>query len=147
MNYQAFHVPADRVKQEWRLAAPLLAKAVARSGGRYNLHELFKTLLAERAHLWLVRDDERVVVAAFTTHVARYPLKDILAVDFIGGRGVGDWLACVTDVLDRFVTAHQLAGLETCARLGWKPLLAERGWKQTMAWYEKGAAAPTAEQE
>ena len=133
-------VPVREVSKAWHRAARWLKPAVTRSGGRYDMHTLFQAVAVNRSQLWLVFDPaDGAVVAALTTHVARYPLKDILAVDFIGGRGVGEWLTEVTDTLDRYVTAHQLDGLETCARSGWKHLLAERGWSRTMVFYEKGA--------
>ena len=146
MNYVVTTVPTREVPKAWHRAVPWLKPAVAQSGGRYDMRTLFQSLLVNRSLLWLVLDEQGGVAAAFTTHIARYPLKDILAVDFIGGRGVGDWLTNVTDTLDRFVTAHRLAGVETCARPGWKHLLAERGWSQRMNFFEKGAPASGAMQ-
>lgn len=147
MNYVVALVPLDEVKRAWHRAAPWLAPAVAQSGGRYDMASLFDFIVASKGRLWLVLGDDGAVHAAFTTHIAHYPRKDILAVDFIGGDGVAEWLTAVTDTLDRYAIAHQLAGLETCARTGWKHLLKARGWTQPMAWYEKGAPASGAEQE
>jgi len=138
MNVTA--VPFEELQAAWHLAAPHLKEAVAMSGGRYSMRALYETIAAQKAVLWLIVDDTGAVVAACTTHVAHYPLKDILAVDFVGGTDVGDWLASLVETLGRFVTAQQLDGLETVARLGWKPRLAALGWKQSMAFYERGLA-------
>lgn len=146
MNYVVTTVPNREVTKAWHRAAPWLKPAVEQSGGRYDMRTLFQAVATNRSLLWLVFDETGGIAAAFTTHIARYPLKDILAVDFIGGRGVGEWLTEVTDTLDRFVTAHQLAGLETCARTGWKHLLAERGWSQRMNFFEKGAVCASGAQ-
>jgi len=141
MSFVVTAVPVDQVSEAWQHAARWLTPAVARSGGRYDMAALYRAVKHGGSVLWLVVDADGKVVAAMTTHIAHYPLKDILSVDFIGGRGVRKWLTEVTDTLDRVVRAHRLAGLETCARFGWKHLLAERGWTQTMGFYERGNAS------
>lgn len=130
-------VPFEELPKAWHRAAAWLKPAVARSNGRYDMASLYQTIKAQRSVLWLVLDEAGETVAALTTHVARYPLKDILAVDFIGGNEVDAWLALVVSTLDSFAASNKLDGLETCARHGWKPKLAALGWTQSMAWYER----------
>lgn len=141
MSFTVTAVPIEHLADAWHRAVRWLKPAVDRSGGRFDMKALFFAVKAQKSILWLVlRDADGAVVAAMTTHIARYPLKDILTVDFIGGSDVDDWLASADEVLVRYVTAHQLAGLETVARHGWKPRLAALGWVQPMAWYDKPAS-------
>lgn len=116
----------------WRLVAPLLSPAIDVTGGRTDMGEVFRRLRAGQHILWVARDDDGPVVAAFTTRVAQYPLKRMLVVDACGGSEMGEWLAVVVDTFRRFARDSGLDGVEMYGRAGWARALRRYGWRSPL---------------
>ena len=139
MTWQVGIVPLVAVKLAWPQVAPLLAPAVAQSGGRADMRSLFQAIMAEQRTLWTVRSAAGDTVAAFTTHVSSYPTGlRLLSLDFIGGKRMTDWLSNVSDRLDDYVADMDLAGIQhTSERLGWDRVLRNIGWRRAGYSHEK----------
>lgn len=141
MSWTVSVVAHDDLEQVWPIAAPMLAAAVVRSEGRYNMHALFTSLQGKRALLWIVYDARQHVHAAFTTREAQYPCARWLSVDFLGGSGIDRWLTIVCTTLDDYARAADLEGVEMVGRPGWVKPLAASGWRQNAVMLVKTGSA------
>lgn len=114
----------------WHIVAPLLAPAVALTEGRYDMQAVFNQVREQRSLLWVVYDDDLVIKAAFIAAKRRYPCADWLAVEFMGGDGMNDWIETVVETLASFARESDLVGLEMAGRKGWTRVLAASGWRE-----------------
>ena len=124
-------IPAEGVGLFWERVAPLLAPAVAQSGGRLDMDALYEGLILRRYLLWVACDDE-VVRAAFTTRIAAYPRRKVLAVECAGGTDMRHWVDLVQQTFRNFAGDSGLEGVEMYGRPGWLRVLSRYGWKHTM---------------
>jgi hypothetical protein len=124
-------VPAEGVDLFWERVAPLLAPAVAQSGGRIDMDALYEGLILRRYLLWVALEDD-VVYAAFTTRTAVYPRRKVLVVECAGGTRMREWLDLVQQTFRNFSRDSELEGVEMYGRPGWIRMLSRYGWKHTM---------------
>lgn len=141
MNWRLNTIRIDDVPKVWPIVAPLLAKAVALSGGRYDMRAVLAQLRDERAQLWVVYDENSVVAAAFTARRAVYPCSSWLTIEFLGGEGVTEWLPAVEGTLTAYAIEAGLEGVEMVGRVGWTKPLAAFGWGQNAVMLSKTVAA------
>lgn len=123
-------IPPDDVPKLWHIVAPLLSEAVTLSEGRYDMRAVLDSLRARHSLLWVIYDDDLVVRAAFTAAKRQYPKAAWLAVEFMGGDGMHEWIAAVVDTLTSYAKDSGLAGLEMSGRTGWKRVLGPLGWRE-----------------
>ena len=118
-------VPAAEVPEVWKEASVLLAPAVNRSLGRYDLDSLLASLLHREMQLWCVWDG--VMIAAVLTQMNVWPtgLKTARVV-MAGGMYMKKWTHMM-DLIEQWARAHGCRYLEAGGRPGWKKVL---GWKQ-----------------
>lgn len=139
MTWHVKSIPVEGLADVWPIVAPLLAPAVIRSGGRNDMRSVFRQIRESYLILWVAREDDKVVRAAFTTRVAEYPLKRMLVIDCAGGEGMLEWLDEVTSTFKRFAADSDLDGVEMYGRTGWVRMLEQRGWNHTMVVCETAA--------
>ena len=77
-----------------------------------------------------VVSDDAGIKAAFIVSKRQYPRSAWLAVEFMGGDGMNDWIELVVERLTGFATESGLAGLEMAGRKGWTRVLAASGWRE-----------------
>lgn len=142
MTWRLTSVPIEDLKAVWPIVAPLLAPAVARSGRRLTMRRSFEALQDGRYLLWLARQEDLVVHAAFLTRTASYPNRTVLAVDCAGGTGMDDWLEAADRTFRAFAADSGLGGVEMSGRRGWLKILGRLGWKETFVVMETDAAGP-----
>lgn len=129
MTWRMASIPADAVTDVWPSVAGFLKLAMAMTGGRTRMGDMYRQLKNGQLILWVVRNDREPVVAALTTRVAQYPAKRMLVVDACGGSRMDEWLQTVIDTLMAFASASGLKGMEMYGRPGWQRVLARHGWR------------------
>jgi hypothetical protein len=129
-------VPPDCVADEWHLAVPVLREAVARSGGRHTMKTLLKMLMSGEGQMWGIYDNDSLVAVA-TTRIVDYPAKRFLAVDFIAGDSVLEWVEKLDHVLENFARDAGATAMEGVGRKGWDGLMRSRGWSRSMVVMER----------
>jgi hypothetical protein len=121
-------VPAEAIELVWQDVEPMLQKAIDASGGRYSTISILAALLRKELGLWVVLDYE-TPVAAITTRVAEYPNGRALALDWIGGARMREWLPLAHDVFSRYAKDHGCTELQGYGRRAWERWLRTYGWK------------------
>lgn len=139
MTWDVSVVPTEQLQVAWPIVAPMLAPAVALSNGRWSMGSLYAAIGAGDHTLWLVVDSQLTPHASFTTRIAKYPLKSMLAWGFVGGEAMPEWFDAVSEMIDRYVVDAGLAGQEHGGRLGWDRSLRAAGWRRTGMMHEKDA--------
>jgi len=123
------YVPPERLGLVWEDARALLKPAVQTAGGRFTVDDIYADARAEKILLWLVTDTDDTHVAAITTRVIHFPNKRVMAMDWIGGRRMKEWLPLVQDTIERYAQDAGCTELEGYGRPAWGRWLERYGWK------------------
>ncbi len=129
-------VPADFVDTCWEEVAPMLEKATDRSGGRYNIEDVYEKIVNETAQLWVMLNGEKIV-AAFVTEITTYGQKKMLTVHFAGGSRMKEWLQKIDEIFRDWAIDNQCSGIELTGRKGWVKALGSLGWEPSFVVVEK----------
>lgn len=127
-------VPAEVLDVVWPDAAPLLEQAVETSGGRYSMERLWEELQERKLGLWVALEGT-TPIAAITTRIAVYPDCKALAMDWIGGTRMEEWLPVAHEILGRYGREHGCSHLEGYGRKGWERALRKFGWVPDLITY------------
>ena len=97
-------VPREAVDIVWGDVSSMLNKAIQTSGGKYHIDDIYQHLTEGYYNLWLIIDEEKEekVIAAITTRIIQYPSKKAMAMDWIGGTRMMEWLPIAMDRLISF---------------------------------------------
>jgi hypothetical protein len=121
-------VPPQVVDAVWPQAKELLTKAVDSSLGVYDIDSVYVGLMSGEYVLWVVLEDTGPI-AAITTRVCDYPNGRGLALDWIGGERMSEWLPMVQEVMERYAKDNGCTHIEGYGRKAWGRWLQKYGWK------------------
>ena len=123
-------IPKDYVKAIWPSVAKVLKKSVFTAKGKYEVDDVLDCILKDELVLWVVidtADDE--VVAAITTRLIEYPQGNAMAMDWIGGSRMREWLPIAMKTLSKFSKENGCSHLEGYGRKAWSRWLQPYGWE------------------
>lgn len=145
MTWQVSLVPLEEVRTVWPKVAPLLLRAIPYTSGRTDMRSIFTALQEERQWLWVAFDDsEKVIAAAFVTHLARYSKGSALVIDCAGGGQMLKWMLIASRVFRRCAADLGAERVELYGRKGWARVLKPCGWQQKMVVLEISALVESA---
>ena len=121
-------VPKRFLNAVWPDVVRVLEKAVATSSGKYNMEDIYDGILDDDYVLWVILDHDEIV-AALTTRIAGYPGKRGMAVDWLGGSRMSEWLPSVQRVMTKYARDNKCTHLEAYGRKAWGRWLAKYGWE------------------
>lgn len=121
-------VPPDAIQLVWSDVEPMLQKAVDVSGGRYTTIGILNSLLRKELGLWVVLEDD-VPIAVLTTRICEYPRRRALAIDWIGGARMREWLPLAQETFLRYARDNGCTELQGYGRRAWERWLRTYGWK------------------
>ena len=121
-------VPTAVVDVIWNDVSRVLHRSVLTAGGRFDLNDVRKGIKSGFYDLWVVMEEDRVV-AALTTRVVAYPQCKSLALDWIGGSRMREWLPQAQKVMTKFAKENGCIQLEGYGRKGWDRWLRTYGWE------------------
>jgi len=131
-------VQIQNLRKTWPHIAPHLRKAVSLSPQKIAMADVLDEAITGGYGVWAIIDeDSSKIVAACTTRVAIYPRTRALAIDFVGGGRMKEWIK----ELDTTMTAHAkelgCTFIEGFGRDAWGRVLKDYGWKAAYTTYEK----------
>ena len=96
-------VPREAIDIVWPDVINMLNKAVETSKGKYHINDIYEDLTKGFYNLWLIIDDkgDDKVVAAITTRIISYPNKKAMAMDWVGGKRMAEWLPIALEKLEK----------------------------------------------
>ena len=120
-------VPKEAANTVWAGVAKVMSKSVETSNGKYHIDDLYHGIQNDLYVLWVIMEEEEVI-AAITTRIIEYPGKRAMAMDWIGGSKMGDWLPVAQETLERFAKDNNCTHLEGYGRKAWGRWLGKYGW-------------------
>lgn len=136
-KYEFVAVPHNEVHIVWPHVAQMLKAAADTASGRASPGRIMEECSAGMMTLWVVLDAEKNVKAALCTKEIQYPSRKALAVPWVGGEDMKNWLAMVMDTLDRVAESTGCDLIEGYGREGWLRHLEKFGWRKAYAVFEK----------
>ena len=106
-------IPKDYASAIWPNVARVLEKSVFTAKGKYEVNDVLDCILKDELVLWVVidtADDE--IVAAITTRLIEYPQGNAMAMDWIGGTRMKEWLSMAQESISRYARDHKCKSLE-----------------------------------
>lgn len=122
-------IPLDFVDIVWPDAKELLVGAVKTANGKFTLDDVKRNLDTGYLILWLVTDGTKPV-AAITTRIIEYPQCKAMALDWIGGRRMKEWLPMAQKTIEQFAKDCGCTHMEGYGRRAWIRWNERYGWKQ-----------------
>ena len=121
-------VPRDALGIVWGDVVRVLNKSVETSAGKFHIDDIYKEIDRGVLGLWLVLE-EKEVLAAITTRIIEYPGRKALALDWVGGNRMKDWLPMVLETMERYAKESGCQHIEGYGRKAWGRYLGKYGWK------------------
>ena len=124
-------VPREAIDIVWGDVRGMLNKAIQTSKGKYHIDVIYHDLTKGLYSLWLVIDDkgDDKVIAAITTRIIEYPSKKAMALDWVGGKRMNDWLPLVLEKINSFAKDCGCEHLEGYGRKAWSKVLKKYKWE------------------
>ena len=125
-------IPREVLDVVWQDVASMLAKAVATSNGKFHIDDIYRDIENGTYSLWLAIDKEaegNKVVAGITTRIIAYPNKKSLAMDWIGGKRMSEWMPLAMEKLTKFAQDCDCCALEGYGRKAWGRVLKRYNWE------------------
>ena len=115
-----YTIPTNYIQQTWHDVESMLDKAMAHSGGEYDLDQLKVMLSQGKQTLLVCADKDKVIKCALTIEWINYPNDRVAFITAIGGKtDSNSWQQFQQWVKDNGGTKIQGAAFEAVARL-WK---------------------------
>jgi len=130
-------VPPIHIQMLWEQVESMLIPAVESSGGRWTIDTLYESLMSAQKHLWVVFDKDNTINCVAVTAVVKYPAKNMLSIEFLGGSGIDQWAFKLLGVLGNFAKDAGCEGLEATARHGFWKWLEKDGFNRAYTVFEK----------
>ena len=121
-------VPVEGVDIVWEDVTKVLKKSVETSSGKFEIEDLKSDLKNGVLVLWLVMEG-RYVIAALTSRVIEYPGRRAMALDWVGGSRMKEWLPSVLETLESYAADCGCKHIEGYGRKAWGKILHRYGWR------------------
>jgi len=124
-------VPTEYASGLWPSVSKVLDRSVATAEGKYKTDDILNCILEDEIVLWIVVDheDNDDIIAAITTRLIEYPQGRAMAMDWIGGTRMKEWLPMAQETIAKYAKDHNCKYLEGYGRKGWGRWLRKYGWK------------------
>ena len=121
-------VPREALGIVWGDVAKLMNRSVETSSGKYHIDDLYHGINRGQYVLWVIMDGNEPI-AAITTSVISYPGRKAMAMDWIGGRRMKEWLPMAVETLSEYSRKNGCSHIEGYGRKAWGRWLSKYGWK------------------
>ncbi len=132
MNF--IKIQPQSIELIWPLVKDLVQKPVNQNLGEFNLEDVYNWLTNGYMHLWIIGNEEEILVAVVTEFVA-YPRETRLRIVLAGGKknNMDKWFDIFWDKdseIHKFAKRNNVKRFEVCGRDGWLRVLARVGFKK-----------------
>lgn len=122
-------VPKEMVDLVWDEVKGKLEKSTMTAAGKCDINDLRAGIENGVYLLWVVMDGTEVL-AGVTTRIIEYPKCRALALDWIGGNRMKDWLDLVNEHMVQHARHNGCSHLEGYGRPAWIRWTRKHGWKE-----------------
>ena len=111
-------VPVEYLDEKWQDIKPILNKAVCLSPRKIDIEDVY-TASKQGAYLvWTVEEEDKVI-AVVTTRMVFYPKGYAMALDFVGGGRMKEWIELVLSTLEAHARHNKCIHMEGFGRKAW----------------------------
>ena len=121
-------VPKEGLDIVWEDVINVLTKSIETSKGKFRIEDIYRDVESGYLGLWLIMDG-RKTIAAITTRIIEYPNRKAMAMDWIGGSRMREWLPIAMKTLSKFSKENGCSHLEGYGRKAWSRWLQPYGWE------------------
>ena len=121
-------VPREGLDIVWEDVIRVLTKSIETSKGKFRIEDIYRDVESGYLGLWLIMDG-RKTIAAITTRIIEYPNRKAMAMDWIGGSRMREWLPIAMKTLSKFSKENGCSHLEGYGRKAWSRWLQPYGWE------------------
>ena len=121
-------VPKEGLDIVWEDVIRVLTKSIETSKGKFRIEDIYRDVESGYLGLWLIMDG-RKTIAAITTRIIEYPNRKAMAMDWIGGSRMREWLPIAMKTLSKFSKENGFSHLEGYGRKAWSRWLQPYGWE------------------
>jgi hypothetical protein len=122
-------VPPDYVGAVWGQVEGYLEAAIKTARGKCTVDDVRAEIDTGLYLLWVVVDDGELI-AAITTRIIEYPRCRAMALDWIGGKRIKDWIGMSNRIMMEHAKNNGCTHLEGYGRPAWIRLNGKYGWKE-----------------
>lgn len=134
---QVSAVPYEYASAVWPHVEKFLRPA-AKLQGVFRVEDIKEMLDRRDIALWVMIDDTNgMPVAAATTRLIEYPTRRAMAIDWVGGKRMKEWLPQLSDLMDKYAKDNGCEHIEGMGRHGWLRALAGYGYRKWYPMYRK----------
>ena len=131
-------VPPEMVSAVWPQAVALLSKAFEYATMKVDPEDVYTDIMKGHQTLWVVFDDtDDSMIGAFTIRVKQYPVGQALCGEHLGGERLTEWSDNLFEIMESYARDLGITKLELIGRRGWEKILRPKGWKASLAIFEK----------
>lgn len=130
----------EHIDSMWDFIEPTLHRAVGLTPDRIDTQDVYDGAKQGIYLLWIVFeevDDQRFIQAVITTRVIEYPKTKALAIDFVAGTRMKEWLPVVMPILEELGKNNGCTHIEGYGRRAWFKYLQQYDWKPRHVQFEK----------
>jgi len=129
-------VPVDYLDTQWQYIEPILNKAVCLSPRKIDIKDVYEASKQGAYLVWTVEDKGKII-AVITTRMVFYPKGYALALDFVGGDKMKDWIELVLSTLEAHARHNKCIHMEGFGRKAWQRFIGKFGWYPAHITYHK----------
>ena len=136
MSYHIKPVHPELLPKVWHLIGPILDRAISLTPERVALDDIRAEAQSGEYLVWaVIKDDD--IVAALTTRISHYPQSRVLAIDFVAGKSLRQWLPQALEILEGHARGLGCIALEGYGRAAWGRVLKKHKWSPYFTVYKK----------
>ena len=129
-------VLVEHLDTQWQYIEPILNKAVCLSPRKIDIKDVYEASKQGAYLVWTV-EDEGEIIAVITTRMVFYPKGYALALDFVGGDKMKDWIELVLSTLEAHARHNKCIHMEGFGRKAWQRFIGKFGWYPAHITYHK----------
>ena len=129
-------IPANRLDAVWPQIEPILARAVKTLKGKFFVADIKEAAKKGDLAVWGVFDEQKIV-ASFTTRIIAYPAGNAMALDWVAGTRMKEWLADGLKLMEKYAKEYNCRHLEGYGRNAWSRVMGAYGWRPEYIAYRK----------
>lgn len=130
-------VPPHYLNEVWWPVRQHLEGAAKTAQKKFHVDDIYRGIAAGNYGLWIVIDPtDDSIIAAVTTRLIQYPNRKAMALDWVGGSRMKEWIDLVLKEIKVYAKDQGCQHLEGYGRKAWGRWLAKRGWEPAYIAYE-----------
>ena len=134
-------VPPEELANVWLDCKKWLKGATDTAVGKFHVDDIYTGSQNGTYVVWIVIDSDLPlddqIIGAFTSRIISYPNRLAMAVDWLGGTRMSEWIDLGNDMMHKYAKEMGCKHLEIYGRKAWGRVLGgKRGFKPAYIVYE-----------